>query len=432
MNTQEDLKEQNSPSCSGRRFFAFAMLAALAIIILRRPDAILNPQFWAEDGRVFYADAYNKGLIIPFYSPCGGYLDTFPRLIAAFSQLLPLSWAPLLFNLAALAVKVLPVGLVLSSRFCELIPDFRTRLFLAFLYLALPNSWEINAGPLHGKTYLSLLTFMILSASPGSKLISLFFDVGIVLLTGLSGPFCIVLAPIAAIFWLRRRDKRSLLLFVLIGICAIIQTTVLIAGPGRPQRLLGAAPKLFVEILVTQVFLGAMIGYKGLLLISQRVLLLISHFSTLYTLFMIVFSILGLVSLIRILLRSPLELRLFVLYGLLLFVAALFLPLGKPNEPQWPLLLIPGVGGRYWFIPMLAFISVLVWLSRRSASRLSKALAAAVFSIMIIGIILDWRHPAFKDFNFRELASRLESAPIGAQVTIPINPSGWSITLIKH
>ena len=30
-----------------------AFLCAFAVIAARRPDAILRPQFWAEDGRVF-------------------------------------------------------------------------------------------------------------------------------------------------------------------------------------------------------------------------------------------------------------------------------------------------------------------------------------------------------------------------------------------
>ena len=37
---------------------------AVALIIVRRPDAILNVQFWAEDGVLWYASAYNLGLDI--------------------------------------------------------------------------------------------------------------------------------------------------------------------------------------------------------------------------------------------------------------------------------------------------------------------------------------------------------------------------------
>jgi hypothetical protein len=156
------------------------------------------------------------------------------------------------------------------------------------------------------------------------------------------------------------------------------------------------------------------------------------HFLTLYRLTLIVFAAVGLVALINALLKAPLELRLFILYALLLFGAALLSPIVNLTTPQWPLMLLPGVGGRYWFIPMLAFVSVLVWSFRRSSARLSKALAALAFAIMTIGIILDWRYPAFKDFHFDEHARRFESAPIGTQATIPINPPGWSLTLLRH
>lgn len=415
--------KEGLPIGPGRRLYFVVIVIALAIIVLRRPDAILIPQFWAEDGMVFYADAYNEGMIMPLLSPHGGYLDTFPRLVAAFSQLFPLSWAPLLFNLAALLLRVLPVGLILSSRFCELIPDWKTRLFLSFLYLNLPNSWEINAGIISGKTHLSVLAFMILSVSPSSHLLWLFFDTGIVLLSGLSGPFCIILTPLSALFLLDRRDMRSLALFVLIGICAVIQGIFLMTGDARPQRALGATPELFVKILTTQVFLGALVGQKGLELLRH---------ARLHNVVVIIVALLGHLALINALVKAPLPLRLFVLYGLFIFCAALLSPLVNLTDPQWPLLLLPGVGGRYWFIPMLAFISVLVWSLRGEGSFISRRLAAFALAVMVLGIVLDWRYPAFKDLNFREHASRFESSHRGTQASIPLNPSGWSIILIKH
>jgi hypothetical protein len=407
-----------------RRFYILVFVAAFAIIVLRRPDAILNPQFWAEDGMVFYADAYNKGIIIPLLSPQGGYLDTFPRLIAAFSQLFPLSWAPLMFNLAALVLRVLPVGLLLSSRFSKLIPDWKTRLFLSFLYLALPNSWEVNAGLVYAKFHFVLLAFMVLSAGRSSHPACNFFDAGVLLLSGLTGPFCIILTPIAIVFYFLRPDKRSFIFLVLIGICALIQGAFLLMDNSRPPGLLGATPELFFKILSVQVFLGTLIGQRGLHFIL--------HLSTFYNVIVTVSGVLGLATVINALLRVPMELRLFILLAFLLFSAALFSPFINLTDPQWPLMLIPGVGGRYWFIPMLAFLSVLVWPLRGSSSRISKTLAALAFAIMIMGIIPDWRHPAFKDFNFKEHAYRFESAPIGTQATIPINPPGWTMTLIKH
>ncbi|HWR59185.1 MAG TPA: hypothetical protein VN328_09885 [Thermodesulfovibrionales bacterium] len=407
-----------------RRFYILVFIAAVAIIILRRPDAVLNAQFWAEDGASLFADAYNKGIIIPLLSPKVGYLFVFPRIIAAFSQLFPLSYAPLLFNLSAIIIKTIPVALIVSSRFSALMPDLRIRVFLSFLYLNLPNSWEIHANLINTLPHLALLAFMVLSAGPSSRPLWRFFDTTVILLSGLSGPFCIMLTPIAALFWFFRRDKMSFTFFLLTGTCALIQGAFYIMDATRPHMPLGATPELFFKILSSQVFLGALIGQKGLHLIS--------HLSTFYSVLVMIVGIMGLAALINALLKAPLELRLFILFAFLLFIAALYSPVVNRTTPQWPPLSIPGVGGRYWFIPMLAFTSVLVWSLYRSSSPISRMLVELAFVVIIAGIIMDWRYPAFTDFNFREHAHRFESAPIGTQVTIPINPPGWTMTLTKH
>ena len=36
-------------------------LLACAVIVSRRPEAIFHAQFYAEDGHVWFADAYNLG-----------------------------------------------------------------------------------------------------------------------------------------------------------------------------------------------------------------------------------------------------------------------------------------------------------------------------------------------------------------------------------
>jgi hypothetical protein len=103
---------------SWRRFcFQFALfLLAFLVAFSHRPDTLLNAQFWAEDGTFWYADAYNLG----FHSlimPEAGYLHTVARLVALFALFFPLSVAPLIMNLCALAVQILPVNVFLSSRF---------------------------------------------------------------------------------------------------------------------------------------------------------------------------------------------------------------------------------------------------------------------------------------------------------------------------
>ena len=46
-----------------RRWLVMAAVGAISfvLIVARRPDALFNPQFYAEDGKYFYAQAYNLG-----------------------------------------------------------------------------------------------------------------------------------------------------------------------------------------------------------------------------------------------------------------------------------------------------------------------------------------------------------------------------------
>jgi hypothetical protein len=116
---------------------------AAAIIFSRRPDALLKPQFYAEDGVLWYGDAFRFGWILALASPSGGYLNTLQRLIGAVAQLVPLHSAPVVMNLFGLAIQILPVNLLLSAR-CSAWGPFPLRLLQTIAYLALPKTSEIN------------------------------------------------------------------------------------------------------------------------------------------------------------------------------------------------------------------------------------------------------------------------------------------------
>src|SRR5690348_8889568 len=125
MNVSETPAEgQSTPDQSSREtrigFHAAIVIACFAMLYSRRPDAILNAQFYAEDGARWYRDAYELGwrsLLIPET----GYLQTVSRLAAFFALLFPFGWAPLVMNLCALAVQILPVPIMLSRRFREVL-----------------------------------------------------------------------------------------------------------------------------------------------------------------------------------------------------------------------------------------------------------------------------------------------------------------------
>lgn len=87
-------------STAAHQFLAVAVLI-LILMVLRKPDTLLNPQFWAEDGLVYFSQALATGPASVFM-PYNACLWILPRLIALAVTLLPVLWAPFAFNLIAL------------------------------------------------------------------------------------------------------------------------------------------------------------------------------------------------------------------------------------------------------------------------------------------------------------------------------------------
>src|ERR1017187_995003 len=99
---------RQAPSDDSRAWLTPAVFWSLAIavtgilLVLRRPDAVFHAQFWAEDGVVWYADAYNLGALRALLHTRDGYLQTLPRLGAMVALWAALLRAPLVMNLIAL------------------------------------------------------------------------------------------------------------------------------------------------------------------------------------------------------------------------------------------------------------------------------------------------------------------------------------------
>lgn len=417
------------------RFHLIVFAIAFLAVCSRRPDAILNPQFWAEDGAFFYRDAYQLGLHSLFLT-YGGYFHTVPRLVALITQILPFAWAPMVMNLAGMAIQVLPVNVFLSSRFSNI--ALPIRLLAAFIYLGLPNSFEINANLTNVQWHLALLSCLVLLAQPARIKAWRIFDAMTLSLTSLSSPMGILLIPVAAVVWWRQRNTWSATsLAVLIPSAAIPMITLLLRWHGRQaphsnlsgQTIFNGGPAganfhYFAAILGHQVFLSSLLGLN-----TQDFLL---HLHGVFVLEVMVTAV-GLAFLLYALLCAPAELKLFVLFAATVLALDLINPLaGPPDHPQWYWLCLPGCGNRYYFLPMLAFLASLLWVaSRKAGPGAIRYFAMALLLLLPVGIYQDWRHPAFRDLRFEAFAEKFNRVPSGTKVIIPINPD-WLMELTKR
>jgi len=262
---------------------------------------------------------------------------------------------------------------------------------------------------------------MVFLATSSTILTWQIFDVGIIVLSALSGPFSIMLVPIATIIWFVRRKKFLLMLLAFLYIGALVQALAIYNG--RHQISLGATPALFTKI-TGQLFLGALLGQQGLEWLTV-------HFWG-YKLLLMLTAILGITAFLYSFVKAPLELQMFNCFATLVFFASLLSPVESGTIPAWLSLSMTGFGCRYWLIPMLSFIVLLIWLLSKKQPRLLRIAAAFTLSMMVFGIPLDWRHPAFVNLEFKTYANKFTTAPQGAKMMIPINPPGWFMELTKH
>jgi hypothetical protein len=400
--------------------------AAFILLVLRRPDALTNAQFYAEDGKYWYADAYNFGwrcLLLPV----GGYLNTLSRLIGMFSLLFPLLRAPLVMNVCALAMEALPINVFLSSRF-NAIP-FRIRLLASALYLSLPNSFEIHANTTNIQWHLALVCLLVLFGKPDSRLPWRIFDFVVLALSALDGPLGILLIPIAALLrWLREEQRYNLALLALIP-PTLVQLIVMALSDSRRTAANGATVQRFINIVGGQVFVSSVLGVRS------SIHLFYEEGSRYYFAVTLCALTIGMLFVIYVLRHGPLELKLFYLFAAMLLALALKHPLAsfEGKFQQWELMEIPGCGNRYYFFPMLAFLATPIWMlsSKAAKSAIPRCAALIVLLCLPIGIWRDWRYRAFPPTDFKDYVERFERTAPGTRITIPIYPL-WQMDLVKH
>lgn len=390
-----------------------------ALLVSRRPDVLLYPQFFAEDGSVWFREAYMFGWFTSLLHPRNGYFQTVPRLVSAIALLVPFRFAPLVVNLAGITCQVLPVNFLLSARCANWAP-LLTRAFMAFVYLALPNTAELDAAVNEAQWHLALLACLIVLARPAYNWWWRTFDVVAILLSGLSGPFGLVLLPIAAIFWSFRRDRWRAVLMGAIAASTAIQLYALLttAATTRPHVILGATFRLFIQILAGQVYFAAMLGQAGIQVSQPMQILMVAALG-------------GTAMLAYCLLKARLEWKLFVAFCLLVFAASLKTSTVSNTLPQWPVMR-DAVGIRYWFLPILAFSWTLVWCAMINRNAVFRFAGAAGLVLSCFGIIHDWKYPPYPNLRFPVYAAQFVLAPPSTLMTIPIVPKGWTIQLVKN
>ncbi|MDD5010851.1 MAG: hypothetical protein PHQ00_01880 [Phycisphaerae bacterium] len=144
--------------------FFLLIFCVCFILFCRRPEALLEPQFFAEDGSVFFKDAYELSFLSSVMKTYAGYYHIVPRLFAEFASFFPVRLAPLLYNSFSLIIAAICFGWIWLPHFRHLIRSDFTRLLLVLIFTLLPNQeslMKLSYIQWYFLLWLTLCSFML-------------------------------------------------------------------------------------------------------------------------------------------------------------------------------------------------------------------------------------------------------------------------------
>lgn len=406
-------------------FFILLIIFSTSIVILRRPDAVTNPQFYAEDGTLWYSEAYNNGLISPLFMPQNGYFQTISRIGAAISQYFSLYQAPLVLNVLAILIQILPVVFLLSSRFDRLIPSHLFRIMIGLVYLFLPHAKETHANITNAQWRLAILMFLVIIAAIPKNIYWKIFDYLILLVAALSGPFSILLLPVFLLHQYFSKEKKPIHLAI-VSVAAVIQliSSYFTLSEGRSHAPLGTNFLLFFKIISGQIFVAGLLG-SDFFSYMQHLALWNSG------LLPVAIGISGFSMIGYAFWKSTLELRLFIIFAALILAAALVTPQVSLDKPQWEIMAATS-GNRYYLFPIIAWILAIIWIFIKSTSKSMQTLAGILFALFLFwGIPKDFHYKPFIDTKYFKQVNEFKALPSGTSFDFKICPKGWKMNLKK-
>jgi hypothetical protein len=394
--------------------WTWAFFLSVSALVMKAPDAFRVPQFWAEDGAVFFVQQW-RHVAPQLFAPYAGYLVIIPRTIACIAKLLPVMYAPVIYVFCATLIGAAALA---SLRDME-------RIGMPFvltvgIFALTPTNGEVVAVLTNVQWLLQfyLLAYLVRFATAPEQLHRTKGTI-VMLAASLTGPFAIfacaaLFALLVMRYFLASAGERS------------VRQTMRLVGTGEAVALfLGGtvqgATLAFAEPAKTQSSsLGLLTGIGSELHALQVHVLGAAVVSD--RLFLGVFLGLLVTAFLLQIRRRP---ALTAFLAIVLFVALQFVAVAAKFENQ-PGILAPFVNGDRYFIA----VKVVFWWSLAfcALTLVSRQLATGlvIAALIAISVLTDapLRRPAMADLTWPRYAARIQAGE--EFVAVPINPVPWS------
>ena len=415
--------------------FAGVALGAWVLLALRRPDRLLRPQFWAEDGAVYFREQLLLGFGTALAKLYTGFPYLLHRIVAWVATPFGIARAPLVYNLAALTVAALCLALFSLPHFRHLVRNDWLRVLFCLTLTAAPDTREIVIIMTNMQWYLGLAAlFLALMRLPRSRW-------GLALVLGAYG-VCLFSSPVAIIsvpFWLlrfvravlvRRRPAQLLAPLGVVGIVVVLNAV--------STRNLGANvamrfdPTAFANIVAGRIVTQALLGETWTRALGQTFGVPLFYALT-------ALAIVALVALSLAVRGRNFLMLLICAYALIASLAITLLGRSEWNDyaQQVRTLFLlragswAGDGGRYFFIGLaMVYLALFATIDRLRSVVQRGAVGGILAVVLIVALAPTFRIPPLPDLRWPEEAARLEAkraTNAHGALLIPINPDGWAL-----
>ena len=226
--------------------------------------------------------------------------------------------------------------------------------------------------------HLTLLQVLLAFSVPppswrGRVLDILLFGIGSV-----SGPFCMLLLPLVAVYYWVRRQSWTLFILGLLSSGVLLQFFSLAHSVrSAAAQPLGVTVLSLLRIVAGNIFVNSMTGSGGAYL----------------PLWLLVSTAIGVFAVVIWGWQSaPLAVRLSIAFAAFALAASLRDPLITGSTTRWEEL-ADVAGIRYWFLPSLMFLWAAAWCAWGGKNVLVRYAGAAVLLLTTIGIARKWSYP---------------------------------------
>lgn len=391
-----------------------AVLGLVALtLLLRRPDSLLRPQFYCEDGIIFFWQAYERGGAAALFVPYAGYLHLIPRLFAWAGEALPILWRPAFDNYGALALTLGWTAML--CRYVRLDLRGAERVALALATVLVPQGGEVFLTLSNLQWMQVPLLVALILQRPARTRGQLWVEGALLLVGGLTGPMIIFLLPLFAVRWWRHGwYGRGELVLLLPALGAAAIQTWLIAHSERVQ--------FQPPTLAARPWLKAL-GFElpGRLFLGDQVPELLGNAFWVLTPALLVAA--GLLVWRGAATDGGHRRRLALVC---LFTGAIFLAAALRTVAHDPLILQPlASGSRYCYVPYVMAAWALVLLYGGVPPGWPRRLAGGLLASMLLASATRFTAPRQPNFHWARQAQHLQAGEATTVRHPALGPEGW-------